>query len=76
MRNLEIIARLAELQGIRVFVSTWTGILPNVHNLNLVKVEHAGNNGRARDKGHPGCEWHGDTAQRFQTAIKEMNYAT
>ena len=76
LRNLEIIATLAELQGIRVFVSTWTGILPNVHNLNLVKVAHAGDNGRARDKGHPGCEWHKDTAQRFQTAIKEMNYAT
>jgi hypothetical protein len=71
LRNLEIIARLAELQGIRVFVSTWTGTLPNVHNLNLVKVKHAGKDGSGRDKRHPGCQWHTDTAAKFQKAIIE-----
>jgi len=76
LRNLETIARLAELQGIRVWVATWTGVLPPVKNLNSVWVPPAGGNGLSRDKGHPGCEWHTETAQRFQTAIKEMNNAT
>ena len=75
LRNLEIIARLAELQGIKVFATTWNGSLPPVHNLHTVDII-GGSDHKGRDKRHPGCEWHGSTAQRFQTAIKEMNYAT
>jgi hypothetical protein len=74
LRNLETIARLAELQGIRVFVTTWNGVLPPVKNLNSVWVPHAGGNGLGRDKRHPGCEWHTETAQHFQTAINNMDH--
>jgi hypothetical protein len=76
LRNLETIARLAQLQDITVWVATWTGVLPKIHNLNPVWVPHGGGNNQGRDKSHPGCDWHGDTAQRFQTAIKEMNNET
>jgi hypothetical protein len=71
LRNLEIIARLAELQGIRTLVATWAGTLPQVHNLKAVLVPRAGDDKTARDKNHPGCEWHTKIAQRFQTAIKD-----
>jgi hypothetical protein len=72
LRNLEIIARLAELQGIRVIVSTWSGVLPQVHNLHCVEGIFGGHDKGGRDKRHPGCEWHTQTAQHFQTAIKGM----
>lgn len=69
LRNLEIIARLAELQGIRVFVSTWNGLLPKVHNLYSVEVLSGGLGEGGRDKRHPGCQWHTETAKIFQKAI-------
>jgi hypothetical protein len=69
LRNLEIIARLAELQGIRVFVSTWTGSLPQVGNLYTVEGISGGSDHKGRDKSHPGCQWHTDTAIQFQKAI-------
>jgi len=75
LRNLEIIARLAELQGIRVIVSTWNGLLPQVNNLHCVEGIFGGGNHNGRDKRHPGCEWHTNTAQHFQTVIKDMNHA-
>jgi hypothetical protein len=77
LRNLEIIDRLAELQGIRVFVSTWRGSLPQVSNIHTVEGISGGSDHKGRDMSHPGCEWHTDTAIQFQKAIKEiMNNAT
>jgi hypothetical protein len=72
LRNLETIARLAELQGIRVIVSTWSEPLPQVHNLHCVDGIFGGSDKGGRDKRHPGCQWHTETAQNFQTAIKGM----
>jgi len=78
LRNLEIIARLAELQGIEVFVSTWrdSDSMPQVRNLYMVEGISGGSDHKGRDKSHPGCEWHTETATRFQKAIKDtMNNA-
>ena len=70
MRNLEIISRLAELQGIRVLVSNWSGhSLPTTLNLTTVTVPCGSTDKNGRDRSHPGCQWHMDVAAQFQTAI-------
>ena len=71
LRNLEIIARLAELQGIRVLVSTWSGLLPQVNSLHCVEGIFGGSDKGGRDKRHPGCQWHTETAAKFQQVINE-----
>ena len=72
LRNLEIITTLAQLKGINVLISTWGGErLPQVDGLNIVKIKSSDMDKNGLDKKHPGCQWHSDTAQHFQQALKE-----